>query len=145
MMAIALSQSATKEYSHDLKKGKVVVACINSPNIVTISGDVAAIEEIEAIFKEKDIWARKLKLNTAYHSHHMSMIAVEYLSYIIDVSPKTSEVAFTTIFSSVTKEEMAPSQLGASYWVQNMLQPVEFSGAVATLLAPKDAKSKRQK
>ncbi|KAH6677568.1 putative lovastatin nonaketide synthase [Halenospora varia] len=145
MMAVALSESAAEEYVQKLKTGKAVVACINSPISVTISGDVTAIDEIEALFKENDVWCRKLKVKTAYHSHHMKHIAEEYLESIKDISPQTPEGNSTTMFSSVTKQQITAAELGASYWVQNMLQPVQFSAAVSALLAPTDARSKRQK
>ncbi|RDL33235.1 Thiolase-like protein [Venustampulla echinocandica] len=144
MMAVALSESAAQDYVDKLTTGKAVVACINSPSSVTISGDVTAIDEIEALFKTDDVWCRKLKVKTAYHSHHMNHIAEEYLESIKDITTHETDGS-VTMFSSVTKEKITSNDLGASYWVQNMLQPVKFSTAVAALLAPTDARSKRQK
>ncbi|EHK97083.1 putative Lovastatin nonaketide synthase [Glarea lozoyensis 74030] len=145
MMAVSLSESTAQRYVEKLKTGKAVVACINSPTSVTISGDATAIDEIEEIFKQNDVWCRKLKIKTAYHSHHMDSIADEYLDSIKDIAPQSIEGNSVTMFSSVTTNAIISADLGAAYWVQNMLQPVQFSGAVSALLTPTDARSKRQK
>lgn len=145
MMAVALSESAAQGYVEKLKTGRAIVACINSPMSVTISGDVTAINEIEELFKQDDVWCRKLKVKTAYHSHHMNRIADEYLESIKDITPQSTEGSSITMFSSVTTNKITSDDLGAAYWVQNMLQPVQFSGAVSALLTPTDARSKRQK
>jgi NADPH:quinone reductase-like Zn-dependent oxidoreductase/ubiquinone/menaquinone biosynthesis C-methylase UbiE len=144
MMAVALSESAAQGYTSRATSGKVVVACINSPLSVTLSGDEVAINEVEEFLKADEVWCRKLKVRTAYHSHHMKAIAEDYLHSIGDIKPLDSQSSIT-MFSSVTGNKIAAAQLGPSYWVENMLSPVRFSNAVAALLAPTDAKSRRQK
>jgi len=66
MAAIGLG---VKEASLFLKDG-IVIACDNSPNSVTFSGDVEVIDKaIKAIKEAKpDVLARKLKVDMAYHS-----------------------------------------------------------------------------
>ncbi len=48
----------------------VVVACENSPNSTTISGDSEQVDKVIAAIKESspDVLARKLKVDMAYHS-----------------------------------------------------------------------------
>jgi acyl transferase domain-containing protein len=41
------------------KLGKIKVACVNSPESVTVSGDDAAIDEFQDMLKELDIFNRK--------------------------------------------------------------------------------------
>ena len=48
------------------------VACVNSPTSVTLSGDVAALEELRAVLDERSVFARRLKVDVAYHSAHMN-------------------------------------------------------------------------
>jgi acyl transferase domain-containing protein len=54
------------------------VACVNSPMSTTISGDKAAIEALKNILDEVSVFARILKVDTAYHSHHMKIVAQRY-------------------------------------------------------------------
>jgi NADPH:quinone reductase-like Zn-dependent oxidoreductase/malonyl CoA-acyl carrier protein transacylase len=144
MMAVALSETEALKYTTKPTTGKVVVACINSPLSVTLSGDKTALEEVEVLLKANDVWYRTLKVKTAYHSHHMNFIADEYLKSIEDIQPIETDGSIR-MFSSVTGKRALAADLGPSYWVANMLSPVQFSGAVSALLAPTDARSRRQK
>jgi acyl transferase domain-containing protein len=144
MMAVALSEDAVLGYTERTASGKVVAACINSPSSVTLSGDKTAIEEVQKLLETDNVWCRKLKVTTAYHSHHMNFIAGDYLKSIEDIKPLDADGSIR-MFSSVTGKRILPADLGASYWVQNMLSPVRFSTAVSALLAPSDARSRRQK
>jgi hypothetical protein len=46
MLAARLSVEEADEYLKDISGDKVVVACINSPISVTLSGDLEALEEM---------------------------------------------------------------------------------------------------
>ena len=111
--------------------GIVRVACINSPESVTVSGDEPAINDLERMFWSSGVSARKLKVDTAYHSHHMEKIADSYLSSLRDIpfSETHREVKF---FSSVTGK-LKTSGFGASYWAENLVSQVRFSQALRAL------------
>lgn len=66
MGAVGLGVADVSKY---VKEG-VVIACDNSPNSVTLSGDVGALDDVlNAIKVDKpDVLARKLKVDMAYHS-----------------------------------------------------------------------------
>ncbi|KAI5456752.1 KR domain-containing protein [Mariannaea sp. PMI_226] len=118
----------------------VVVACENSPSSVTISGDKAAVEQVvETIKLEKpDMLARLLKVDKAYHSHHMTQVGLKYHSLVSKHVRGTSNLTklSSTFFSSVTGELLTPAQLtNASYWQSNLESPVKFETAVINLVA----------
>ncbi|KAM7200798.1 hypothetical protein V8F33_003729 [Rhypophila sp. PSN 637] len=149
MMAAAMSEDAAQGYVNKIDKGDVTVACINSPNCVTISGDDFAVAEVEKQLAADGIWYRKLRVTTAYHSAHMKAIAALYEQDINDIRPLPADTASETspiVFSSVTGTEVTSRvAMGtAAYWVSNMLNPVRFSDAVVSLLAPQDARSRRK-
>ena len=74
MMAVGLSPKQAEMWiSQAENEGEVVLACINSPSSVTLSGDKADIDRMTAKFAENGIFARKLKVDTAYHSPHMQL------------------------------------------------------------------------
>ncbi|GFN14344.1 polyketide synthase [Aspergillus tubingensis] len=57
----------------------VIVACANSPESATVSGDADAIGSLLKVFQKRDIWARKLMTGgTAYHSQHMKPVGPRY-------------------------------------------------------------------
>ena len=46
MLAVGLSKEETQALILKLRQGRVNISCINSPTSVTVSGDLAAIEEL---------------------------------------------------------------------------------------------------
>lgn len=146
MTAVALPESSVIDYLRDTKDGQGCVACINSPSSVTLSGDEVAISEIEARLELDGVWYRRLKVGIAYHSHHMKHVAEDYLDSIKDISPICGSSEQPIMFSSLSGSRIsAATELGASYWVENMVNPVRFSTAVMNMLSPTDARSKRQR
>ena len=131
MLAVGLSREQTQSLISQLTSGRVVVACINSPSSVTVSGDDVAIEELLKVLQTQKTFARKLNVELAYHSHHMNCISNEYLEALSRLRVRNSEKA--KFYSSVTGQRMDLCELGPSYWVNNMLSPVEFSDSLRTL------------
>ena len=92
MLAVGASpQIAEDAISEVGATGKVVIACINSPKSVTLSGHATSIEMLEHTLKEKGIFARRLKVNVAYHSPQMNQIAVDYYRAIHHLQPHDCE------------------------------------------------------
>jgi acyl transferase domain-containing protein len=69
-------------------KGKAVVACVNSPSSITVAGDLSAIEELEDLANAEGVFARRLKIDTAWHSHHMAPIAKVYVEALQRMKPE---------------------------------------------------------
>ncbi|KAK4210062.1 hypothetical protein QBC37DRAFT_350610 [Rhypophila decipiens] len=138
MMAVGLGPTELTSYLEDTRSGKVVIACVNSPSSVTLAGDMAGIQELETRFKNERIFARALRVQAAFHSHHMLPLQDQYLAALqkhVDTTRTTDarkalweQVLFV---SPVTGEPVEDaSQLGPQHWVQNMIQPVLFSQAL---------------
>lgn len=133
MIAVGLSRNNTMKYIQRLTLGKVVVACVNSPANVTVSGDLAAIEELQTLLDAEGVFARRLRVNTAYHSHHMLLAVDGYLEQLQNM--QTVEQPPDVLYiSSVTGHPISSAKaLGPSYWVENAVQPVLFSDALMCL------------
>ncbi|KAI4101563.1 MAG: hypothetical protein L6R37_004889 [Teloschistes peruensis] len=132
MLACGLGEADVQPYLNGCTNGDVVVACINSPTSVTLSGDLQAITQIEAMLKADGFFARRLKVDTAYHSPHMQVIAEKYFASLSNVHASGGNDAIK-MFSSVTGNVVESTALSASYWVSNMLQPVKFSQALSNM------------
>jgi acyl transferase domain-containing protein len=136
MMAVSLSEDDAKNEIGELGDGfgKAVVACVNSPRSVTISGDVSAIEKLQKALETKGVFARLLQVDTAYHSHHMQVIAEEYLARLQEARVTTAKTGGqVSMYSSVTEDSIDLDRLSADYWVSNLVSSVRFSGALAKL------------
>ncbi|KAJ0375506.1 putative PKS/NRPS-like protein biosynthetic cluster [Colletotrichum chrysophilum] len=129
MAAIGLGSQDVSKY---LESG-AFVACENSQNSTTISGDIAAIESAVAKAKADSVFARQLTVDRAYHSPHMEVYGKAYEEAIRPfIKSKAPEVPF---FSSVTEERVTDAgALDAAYWLQSLVQPVRFNGSLRRLL-----------
>ncbi|KAK2770358.1 polyketide synthase [Colletotrichum kahawae] len=130
MMAVGLGSDEAWSYlgEHGVDKGTVTVARVNSPSSVTLSGDLDAIDRLEKEFANDQIFARKLKVKSAYHSHHMLPMADEYLKALKDViQPKLkwNKIVYSSPVTGGLIE--SPEKLGPQHWVNNLLWPVLFS------------------
>ena len=133
MAAIGMSWKDTEGY---LKQDQGVgIACDNSPQSVTISGDASAVKAVVSAIKKDspEMLARLLQVEKAYHSSHMAEIGPEYLRLMgSQVNGHASTVPF---FSSVTgKRLQADCALDANYWKANLESPVLFQSAVTSIL-----------
>ncbi|KAH6649117.1 acyl transferase domain-containing protein [Truncatella angustata] len=117
-----------------LKPG-VVIACENSNASVTISGDLEVLDEIIDSLKEAhpNLFVRKLRVTTAYHSHHMSTVGDLYKSLITPhLAPKPPQVPF---YSTVYGRQVGEGKVfGPQYWQLNLVSPVLFRTAGTRLL-----------
>ncbi|KAJ5135407.1 Lovastatin diketide synthase LovF [Penicillium bovifimosum] len=140
MMAAGLSQNDAQIYLEKIPAGSAVIACINSPSSVTLSGDVDAIDQLEALISSDGKFARKLKVTTAYHSPHMREVEQKYLDMIGEIIPMeanetdNSPVMYSSLTGSIVS---SAKELNAQYWVDNMQSPVNFSQALLALLKHK--------
>ena len=56
-------------------KGYAVIAAVNSPNSVIISGDVNTIQRVHQRAEQQGLFVRRLKVTVAYYSRHMERAA----------------------------------------------------------------------
>ncbi|KAK7215670.1 hypothetical protein V2G26_003673 [Clonostachys chloroleuca] len=132
MIAVGLGHDETQSYLERLNSGgKAVIACVNSPSSITVAGDITAILELEKLANEEGVFARRLKVDTAWHSHHMAPIAKVFL-YTLESLPKedTENITLEAVrFSSpVTGGRLTHSKQISrpGHWVESLLQPVQF-------------------
>ena len=125
MLALGASPEAATAMIEDTKGGQVVIACINSPSSVTLSGDIDAIVKLQALAEEKKIFARRLHVDVAYHSPHMDVVAEEYRAAMGAIKPTRSKNV--DFYSSLTGAKINTFALGSSYWVNNLKSTVQFA------------------
>ncbi|KAH8198331.1 hypothetical protein TruAng_007486 [Truncatella angustata] len=135
MLSVGLDEQDAMKYLEGLSAGEAVVACVNSPRSVTISGDDAAIQEVENRITAADdgTFHRKLLVDTAYHSHHMRAVADDYRARLGTLEIEHGNPAHEIVFISSVTGEPKTSDFGAEYWIANLVSPVRFSDAVQTL------------
>ncbi|KAH7562977.1 hypothetical protein BM1_00024 [Bipolaris maydis] len=136
MMAVGTSaEDASEVLEAGPFKGRVTIAAINSSSSVTLSGDVDAIEELRDIFEDEGKFVRILRVEKAYHSHHMKPAAESLRQSLAELDIKVNQKSLSRCVwvSSVTGRTLSTKdeeKLKAEYWVENLLNPVLFMSAL---------------
>ncbi|CAJ0553155.1 Ff.00g116670.m01.CDS01 [Fusarium sp. VM40] len=133
MAAVGISTEEAEELcGRDEFRGRLSIAAQNSSSSLTLSGDEDAVEEAVELLKSQNQFARRLKVDTAYHSHHMQACSGAYRDSLASCNIKTLHPEDRPEWwSSVSAGSLMTSDsLTDEYWVQNMVQPVLFSSAV---------------
>ncbi|KAF1974305.1 polyketide synthase PksD [Bimuria novae-zelandiae CBS 107.79] len=132
MMSVNLAESEAEAYlAKAALPGGVSVACINSPSNVTLSGDEAAIDQLQVTLEKDGVFARKIRTGVAYHSPAMHQVAEGYLSSIGRLKPREVPSGNPIMVSTVTSQKAASfSLLDPQYWVDNLESPVRFTDAL---------------
>nr|WNS47916.1 CapA [Capnodium sp. TTI-000886] len=136
MMAVGLGYDDAIAFCSRFE-GRVGLAASNSPNSTTLSGDEDAILEAKEILEDEKTFARLLKVDTAYHSHHMAPCAEPYLKSMkqcsIKVNPPSEKCTWiSSVYGTaeILEDEEELGALAGPYWVANMVKPVLFSEAI---------------
>ena len=139
MMAVGLGEEAAKiEIERNALAGKVVVACVNSSESVTLSGDADGIDTFDSSMGPSMVFRRKLLTDgRAYHSHHMAEIGAEYESLLRSScepleARDTSTAKVKWVSSVFLDSKTAP--VDYAYWRHNLEKPVLFGPALEKLL-----------
>jgi aspyridone synthetase (hybrid polyketide synthase/nonribosomal peptide synthetase) len=136
MMAVGLSYDQASTFCQQATlMGRIGIAASNSSNSTTLSGDSDAIDEAKIILDSEKTFARKLLVDTAYHSKHMLKCAKPYLDSLsqcnIQVSqPRDDCVWVSSVRGDAELLEQGFESLSGQYWVDNMVKPVLFSQAI---------------
>lgn len=133
MLAVGLGVESTKRY---LAGTGAEIACINSPESVTVSGFKSELVAIEADITADGKFARLLQVESAYHSRHMTEVGNLYKDFLtrhVEWQEKALLPNNVTMVSSTTGNRV-DMELGPEYWVQNMVSPVLFNQAASQLL-----------
>jgi acyl transferase domain-containing protein len=139
MLAVGLGPEEAGPY---LEEG-IRIACYNSPQSVTLSGDEDAAARVKAKLEADGVFVRALKTSgRAYHSHHMKDVGAIYeeratrgFGFLNALEfPRHQKDSRLPIFvSSVTGELKLDFQPGPEYWRNNLESPVRFTQAMTRL------------
>ena len=128
------------------EEGPVIVACHNSPESLTLSGDAEAVKEVKEVLEGANKFARVLATGgNAYHSHHMRELGERYEQEMNETASRVPSrgssttrkncVAFpATFFSSVYGRKYPTATLGSRYWRKNLESPVLFHEAISEMV-----------
>ena len=136
MIAVGGSEAEIQPLINQLGAKHASIACFNSPYSLSISGDKEAIDELQIVLEQKQIFNRRLQVDVAYHSHHMSFVSEHYRQSLQNLdSPKNTPIK---LYSSLLGRQVEGTELKTSYWINNLTQAVRFSEAFTSMCRPTD-------
>ncbi|KAL8737200.1 MAG: hypothetical protein Q9181_001926 [Wetmoreana brouardii] len=141
MMAVGMGE---READFELRSAAlhecVRVACKNSPDSLTLSGDEEAIDTLVERLANRKIFGKILRTGgVAYHSSNMASLGSVYQNllstYLQGKGEADSNGLTPRVISSVTGKDVDAAQtMDPLYWRSNLESPVDFFGAIDTAL-----------
>ena len=131
MAAVGLTLDEVTEEIH--KYGDAVsIAAINSPHSIVLSGERGPLTEMVAALETKQIFARMLKVEFAFHSAQMAPYVDELTAALEGLAPKRTRTKF---FSTIDAPDCDLPRFDGAYWARTMRQPVRFADGMTQLIA----------
>ena len=129
MISIPLSREKIEPM---LSSDQLQVSIINSPERCVVSGTDEAVDQLEDELNKKRIRNSRLKTSHAYHSFLMDGILDEFASCFSSISFHNPAIpVITNLAGGIPDPEVLKK---ASYWIDQLRQPVNFEEGISFLL-----------
>ncbi|WP_131742701.1 type I polyketide synthase, partial [Actinomadura roseirufa] len=115
----------------DLIGGGVVVAAVNGPSSLVLSGPPGRLTEIVDRAKADGLRARMIDVDYASHGPQVDRIRDELTEVLAGIRPGRARVPF---YSTVTATRLDATLLDTGYWVTNLRERVRFADTIRALL-----------
>ncbi|WP_257165476.1 type I polyketide synthase [Bradyrhizobium sp. SRS-191] len=130
-----LAVMAASDTVMSLAGSEVDLAAINGPDLCTVSGPHAAIDQLERALEARGLRSQRLVLNVGGHSRAIDAVMAEFSTAFAGVPQRSPSCP---IISSLTGDWLRAGQLTPDYWVTHLRHTVRFDRALATLLREPD-------
>ena len=98
MLAVGLSLEEARKVIHG-HESRVSIGAVNGPEMLTLSGDLEPLKQIAQLLEGGGVFNRPVRVQVAYHSHHMDSIRAGMMEGLKGIEPRA---ATTPLYSTVT-------------------------------------------
>jgi acyl transferase domain-containing protein/acyl-coenzyme A synthetase/AMP-(fatty) acid ligase/thioesterase domain-containing protein len=102
------------------------IAAVNGPTNTVISGEHAAIEDLQRVLAADGVRCMRLRVSAAFHSELMQRIIPEFVAAAARVSYANPRIP---LVSTVSGELAGAEIASAEHWCRGIVQPVRFLAA----------------
>lgn len=120
------ARRAIADHEHRLS-----VAAANGVMSTVLSGEVAALDEVLAALTRRGVFCRAIQADGAGHCPLVEPLQHELVTALADLAPRGGLIPF---YSTVTADRCDGTSLRATYWGQNLREPVLLSPTVKRLV-----------
>lgn len=106
------------------------VAAVNGPQMVTLSGEPAALSEIAQRLESRSCFFKRLDVGYAFHSRQMATAAALLEQDLHSLRPQPASLP---LYSTVRGGLAAEGEYGPAYWASNVRDTVLFAPAIAAM------------
>jgi acyl transferase domain-containing protein/acyl carrier protein len=112
--------------------GQIVIAAVNGPRSVVLSGEPVALKDLLAECAADGVRVREVAAAVgAGHSPQIEPLRAELREACSGITPRSGEIPF---YSTVTGGLLDTAELSAEYWYRNTRETVQFERTVRALL-----------
>jgi acyl transferase domain-containing protein/NADPH:quinone reductase-like Zn-dependent oxidoreductase/acyl carrier protein/NADP-dependent 3-hydroxy acid dehydrogenase YdfG/ribosomal protein S18 acetylase RimI-like enzyme len=128
MLAVNCSRQQLDAYLVNIED--VVIACFNAPERLVVSGSAVGIDQLHKRLTEAGILSTELNVSHAFHSPLMAEALPEFRKALEQVRFNKPAIR---IVSTLTGLDVTEQISGTDYWLEQIVQPVNFTAAINTL------------
>ncbi|GAB2886860.1 hypothetical protein GCM10022245_22700 [Streptomyces mayteni] len=135
MVAVAATERevAAELAAHSTAARPAVIAAVNGPSSVVISGHQKSVTRVARIFADRGVPTSRLPVSHAFHSPLMEPMLGDFAEALRDLSFGEPEIP---LVSNLTGRVAEPGLLATpEYWLDQIRRPVRFHDGVGTLRA----------
>ena len=122
MLAIGLSQGDAQRRIERFG-GKVAVAAVNQPKLVTVAGDSDAVEAIASELAREEIFHRVVQVQVPFHTYLMDGLRAQIEAELGHVR---AHAASLPLYSTVVGHRIGGEEFTGDDWFRNVREPVLF-------------------
>ncbi len=126
MVSIAAPESDVRPLLTD----RVAIAAVNGPASVVVSGDEPDVLAVAAVFADRGVRTKRLRVSHAFHSPHLDPMLDEFRAAADKVTHHPAEIPVLSNVSGALAEPFT-----ADYWVRHVREAVRFADGISTLAA----------
>ncbi|MFC7326961.1 type I polyketide synthase [Marinactinospora rubrisoli] len=131
MVSVALSEPEARARIAD--RDGLVVAAVNGPSSVVVSGEPAALDGLLTACERDGVRARRIPVDYASHSPQVAELEIDLLRLLAPVAPQTAKVPLYSTVDGGGRLDTAT--MDAGYWYRNLRGTVGFEPAIRELAA----------